>query len=57
MKENIWHHRDTKDYNRVLQKIMCQQIGQPRRKGYIPHNLQSFKIESGRIKKSEQTYY
>ena len=31
---------------RILWTIICQQIGQPRKNGYISRNIQSFKIES-----------
>ena len=38
-------------------KSVRQQIGQSRRNGYIPRNIQPTKTESGRNRKSEQTDY
>jgi len=38
-KRNNWHHRSTKDYQGMLWKITCQQIGQPGRNGYVPRNI------------------
>ena len=44
-----WYQRNARD-KRLLQKIICQQTGQPRRDGKIPRNLQPTKNESWREK-------
>ena len=55
MKENKnWYHRHTKNHKRMLQTVICQQIGQPRRNGQISRNIQACKTESGRNRKYEQ---
>ena len=48
------NQRNTKDLKRLQWTIIHQQIGQPRRNGWIPRNIQPIKFESHRGKKFEQ---
>ena len=48
--------RDTNNYQGILWKIICQQIGQPGRNGQIPEHPYSSKTQSGGNRKLEQTH-
>ena len=42
---------------RILQAIICQQYGQPRRTGKISRNIKPSKADSGRNRQTELTSY
>ena len=44
-----------KNHKRTLCKVICQQIGQPKRTGQTPRNIQPSKTDLGRNRQSEQT--
>lgn len=50
--------QDKKDYKELLRTIMCQQIGQSRKKkGYISRNIQLYRTEWRGNRKPEWTNF
>ena len=54
-KNNNRYHRDKNNRKRMLQTVICQQIGHSKRNGHISRNMQPSYYESGRNRQSEQT--
>ena len=50
-----WYHRNTKDFKKLLWRIVCQQIWKPGWNGQISRKIKSSKTESRRSRKPEQT--
>ena len=49
--------KNTQKFVRLLQTVICQQIGQLKRNGHISRNIQLAKTESRRNRQFEQTSY
>ena len=43
------YYRNTKDYKRLLQTVVCQQTGQPRRNRYILESYNLSKLNNDEI--------
>ena len=44
-KNNNWYHRNKENHVNTLQRVKCQQIGQPRRNGQISRKIKTAKTE------------
>ena len=55
MSNNNHYHKNRKNYERVLWKVICKQNVKPRRNGQVSRNIYPANTEFGRNRQFEQT--